>query len=61
MLCQKNLRINEDNKNINGDKFKFQGQSVKSQRRFGLAFGWIGEIFSGREPDFYKKIFQRNN
>ena len=59
MLSQKNLNVTEKNKNKNEDKFKLQGQSARSQRWFDLDFCWIEKKFSTREPDFYKKIFQR--
>ena len=55
------MKIAEENKNKNGDKFKFQGQSAISQRWFDIDFDWIGENFSTHEPDFYKKIYQRND
>ena len=38
---------------------KSQYQSGRSQRWFDLDFGWIEENFSTREPDLYKKIYQR--
>ena len=40
------------------DKFKFQGQSARSQRWFDIDFDWIEVNFSNCEPDFYKKLFQ---
>ena len=58
VLCQKNLNITEENKNENEDKFKFQGQSAISQRWLDLDFDWIEDIFSTREPGFYKTIYQ---
>ena len=39
-------------------KFKFQGQSARSQQWFDLDLDWIEVYFSTREPDFYKKIFK---
>ena len=55
------MNITEANKNKNKDKFKFQGQSTRSQRWFDIAFDWIKENFSTREPDFYKKIYQSHD
>ena len=40
---------------------KSQYQSGRSQRWFDLDFGWIEENFSTREPDLYKKIYQRHH
>ena len=42
----------------NEAKFKFQGQSARSQRWFDLDFYLIGVNFSTRETDFYKKFFK---
>ena len=60
MLSWKYLNIIEANKNKYVDKFKFQGQSARSQRWFDLDFDWIEEDFGTREPDFYRKIYQRH-
>ena len=60
MHHRKYLKITEANKNKNEDKFKFQGQSVRSQRWFNLDFDWIEEKISTREPDLYRKIYQRH-
>ena len=43
------------NNNRNKAKFKFQGQSARSQRWFDLDFDWIELNFITREPDFYKE------
>ena len=51
----------QTNKNKNEAKLKFQGQSTKSQRWLDLDFDWIEENFSTREPDFFRKIFQRHD
>ena len=40
---------------------KLQGQSARSQIRFGLDLDWIEINFSSREPDFYKKLFQSHD
>ena len=45
----------------NEAKFKFQDQPARSQRWFDLDFDWIEVNFSTREPDFYKKLFQRHD
>ena len=42
----------------NEAKFKFQGQSTRSQRWFDLDLDWIEVNFSTCEPDFYNKCFQ---
>ena len=44
-----------------GSKFKFQGQSSRSQLWFDLDLYWIDMNFSTREPDFYKKLFQSHD
>ena len=58
MLRQNNLKITAANKNKNDEKFKFQGQSARSQRWFDLDFGWIKVNFITHEPDLYRRIFQ---
>ena len=55
------MKTIEANKNKNEAQFKFQGQFSKSQRWFDLDCDFIEEIFSTREPVFYRKIFQRND
>ena len=47
--------------NKNEAKFKFQGQSARSQRWFDLDLYWIELNFSTFEPNFYKKRFQSHN
>ena len=59
-IIQKNLEFIAANKNKNEAKFKFQGQSTRSQRWFDLYFDCIEVNFSTLEPDFYKKLFQRH-
>ena len=61
MFLQKYLKITEANKNTNEAKLKFQGQSARSQHWFDLDFDWIEEHFITREPEFYRKLFQRND
>ena len=61
MPRRKCLKITEENKNKNEDKFKFQGHSARSNSWFDLYFDWVEENFSTREPDFYKTIYQRRN
>ena len=48
-------------KNKNGSKFKFQGQSARSQLWFDLNLDWIVMNFSTCEPYFYKKLFQSHD
>ena len=60
-LRRKNLMITEANNNKNEDKFKFQGQSERSQRWFNLDFDFIEVNFSTCEPFFYRKLFQRHD
>ena len=45
-------------KNKTESKFKFQGQSARSQLWFDLDLDWIDTNFSTCEPDFYKKHFK---
>ena len=55
------MKFIAENKNKNEAKFKFQGQSARSQRWFDLDFDWIEVNFSTREPDLYKKLFQSHD
>ena len=48
-------------KNKTEAKFKFQGQSARSQLWLDLNLDWIDINFSTREPDFYKKLFQSHD
>ena len=48
-------------KNKTEAKFKFQGQSARSQLCFDLNLDWIDINFSTREPDFYKQLFQSHD
>ena len=61
MLRQNYLKITGANKIKNEDKFKFWGQSSRSQRWFDIDFEWIVETFSIRKTGFYKKIYQRHD
>ena len=45
-------------KNKNETKFKFQGQSARSQRWCDLDLDWIKVNGSTREPNLFKKLFQ---
>ena len=56
-LRRKDLKFIVSNNNKNEAKFKFQGQSARSHRWFGLDFDWIKVNFSTREPDLYKRFF----
>ena len=58
ILHQKDLKFVVTDKNKNEAKFKFQGQSVRSQRWFDLEFDLIAVNVCTYEPDFYKKRFQ---
>ena len=56
-LSRKYLKLIAANKNNNEAKFKFQGQSARSQSWFYLDFYWIEVNFSTREPNLYQKLF----
>ena len=58
MLRRKDLKFVATDKNKNEAKFKFQGQSERSQLWFDLEFDLIEVNFSTREPDLYNKPFQ---
>ena len=60
-LRRKDLKFFATDKNKNEAKFKFQGQSARSQLWFDLDLNWIEIHFSTREPDFYKKLFQSHD
>ena len=60
-LRSNKLQFVAADKNKSEAKFKFQGQSARSQRWFDLDFDWIEVNFSTREPDFYRKIIQSND
>ena len=60
-LRRKDLKLIAENKNKTEPKFKFQGQSARSQRWFDLDFDCIEVNFSTRETDFYKKPFHIHN
>ena len=49
-IRQKYLKFIAENKNKNEAKFKFQGQSARSQRWFDLEFDWIEVSYSTCEP-----------
>ena len=57
-LSRKDLNFFATDKNKNEAKFKFQGQSARSQLWFDIDLDWIEVNFSTREPDLYKKLFQ---
>ena len=61
MLRRDDLKFVATDKNKNEAKFKFQGQSARSQRWFDLDLDFIEVNFSTREPDFYKKLFQSHD
>ena len=60
-FLKKDLKFDAADKNKNESKFKFQGQSARSQLWFDLDLDWIDMNFSTREPDFYKKLFQSHD
>ena len=54
-LRRKDLKFAAANKNKNEAKFKFRGQSSRSQHWFHIDFDWIEVNFITCEPDFYKE------
>ena len=58
---RKDLIFDEADVNKNESKFKFQGQSARSQLWFDLNLDWIDVKFCTREPDFCKKLFQSHD
>ena len=61
MFWRNDLKFDASDKNKNESKFKFQGQSGRSQLWFDLDLYRIIINFSTREPDFYKKLFQSHD
>ena len=59
ILLQKDLNFFATDKNKNEAKFKFQGQSVISQRWFDLDFDWIEVNFRKSEPELYNIFFPK--
>ena len=57
-ILQKDFKFVATDKNKNEAKFKFQGQSERSQQWFDLDLDWIEVNFSTCEPDFYNTFFQ---
>ena len=53
MLRQKYLEFVAADKDQNEAKFKFQGQSARSQRWFDIDSYWIEVNVSTNETDFY--------
>ena len=58
-IRRKDLKFVATDKNKIEAKFKFQGQSTRSQRWFDLDLDWIEVHFSTREPDLYKETFSK--
>ena len=58
---RKDLIFDAADKNKNESKFKFQGQSARSQLWFDLYLYWVDISFSTHEPDFYKKLFKNHD
>ena len=50
-IWRKDLKCFVADKNNNEDKFKFRGQSARSQLWFDLDLNWVEINFSTREPD----------
>ena len=59
-LRRKDLQFVAADKNKSEAKFKFQGQSTRSQLWFDIGLYWIDINFSTREPDFYKKTISKS-
>ena len=57
MISQKDLKFIAENEDKNEAKFKFQGQSARSQRWFDHDSDRIELNFSTSNPDFYKIFF----
>ena len=60
-LRRKDLKFVAANKNKNEAKFKFQGQSARSQRWFDLDFDQIEVNFRTLDNDLYRKLFQNHD
>ena len=60
-LRLKDLKFFATDKNTNEAKFKFRGQSARSQIWFDLDLYWIEINFSSCETDLYKKLFQSHD
>ena len=58
MLRRQDLKFVATDRIKNEAKFKFQGQSARSQQWFDLDLDWIEVKFSTRETDLYKKPFK---
>ena len=56
-ICRNYLKLIAANKNKNEAKFKFQGQSARSQRLFDLGFDLFEIHFITIEADLYKETF----
>ena len=56
-IIRKDLKFFAANNNKNEAKFKFQGQSTRSQCWFDLDFDFIEVNFSTREHDLYEANF----
>ena len=58
---RKDLLFDAADKNKTESKFKFQGQSARSQLWFDLYLDWIYMDFITREPNFYKIFFHSHD
>ena len=57
----KDLLFDAADKNKTESKFKFQGQSARSQLWFDIDLDWIDINFITSEPDFNRKLFQSHD
>ena len=57
-LRRKDSKFIAENKDKNETKFKFQGQSARSQRWFDLDFDQIELNFITREPGSIRNVFK---
>ena len=53
------MKFTEANKDKNEAKFRFQGQSARSQSWFDIGIYWIEEFVSTRKADFYRIIIHK--
>ena len=60
-IRQKDLKFVATYKNKIEAKFKFPGQSARSQLWFDSDFDWIEVNFSTSEPDLYKNFFRSHD
>ena len=61
IICRQDVKTQERKNDIKKDKFKFQGQTARSEHLFGRKYDWIEVNFSTREPYFLKRLFLHHN